>query len=486
MSHRGLLYDGESARPVPVTWQVSAGVLLIRGDEIDRQLPVTGVTATSRLGSIRRVVYLPGGAQLHSDDNDAVDQLVSPRGLEAVTDRLERHAAAVATSLVLTVGLVGWFFALGLPWLADRVARAIPPEMEEAIGGQVVKLMEQSVLSATTLDEDTQAYFRGLFDDFVADLPDGDRYRLEFRYMQGHPANAFALPGGTVLFTDALIEMIEEDEEFLAILAHELGHHRERHLTRSVLQSSAVVVLGTVVAGDVSGATAVMVGLPTFLLENHYSRSFESEADRFAFAALTERGISPAWFARIMDRFATSPGGEPPGDEQGSLLSYASTHPPTAARVAAAREAGADLPPPGRLIADRMVARLAAESRADDHDSADIPREALTGCLAGSFTVEGEEGRVEWIQRNGRDGTLTLQTTYTDGSVGRSRGYWALKGQYLVEYVADLNAAYGGESPAGVTYSYQLLSAGPDRLVYRLPDSGEENEAERVACPEGL
>ena len=485
MNHRGLLYDGESARPVPVTWQVSAGVLLIRGEAVERQVPVSGLRATSRLGSIRRVVYLPGGAQLHSDDNDAVDQLVSRRGLEAVTDRLERHAVAVAASLVVTVGLVGWFFALGLPWLADRAARALPPETEEAIGGQVVRMLEETVLSATTLDEETQARYRALFDDFVADLPDAGRYRLEFRYMNGHPANAFALPGGMVVFTDALIEMIEEDEEFLAILAHELGHHRERHLTRSVLQSSAVVVLGTLVAGDVSGATAVMIGLPTFLLENHYSRAFESEADRFAFAALQERGISPAWFARIMERLEAGQGEDTPEADQGSLLTYASTPPPPAARVAVALEAGADLPPPGRLIADREVARLAAAAGPEGAVDA-IPPEAVTGCLTGSFTPEGEDGTVTWVQRTDPDGTLAIETTYADGTVGRSRGYWALADRSLVEYVAGLDADSGAESSAGITYRYRLLAAGPDRLVYRDPETGDESDAARVACPDGL
>lgn len=485
MSYQGLLYDGESARAVPVTWQVSAGVLQIRGEGVERQVRVSVVRATSRLGSIRRMAYLPGGEQLHSDDNEAMDQLVSRGSVEAVTDRLERHAVSVAASFLLTMGLVAWFFTLGLPWLADRTARAIPPEVEDAIGGQVVSVMDQSVLSESTLDAEIQAHYQALFDGFVADLPDAGRYQLQFRLMNGHAANAFALPGGMVVFTDGLVEMIGEDEEFLAVLAHEIGHHRERHLLRSVLQSSAVVVLGTVIAGDVSGATALMIGLPTFLLENHYSRSFESEADRFAFAALRESGISPAWFARIMDRLAAAQGEEAPQGEEGSLLSYASTHPPPSARVSLAWKAGAGLPPPGRIIADREAARLAAAANMEGADVGDISPGELAGCLAGSFTMEGGEGTTEWVQRTNLDGTLVISTTYPDGSVGRSQGYWVLAGRSLVEYVAGVDEGSGAESPTGDLYRYRLLSVEPDQLVYAEPETGEESVVARVACTEG-
>ena len=510
MNHEGLYYDGEHARPVPVTWRVAGGELVIELPAGEQRHRIVDVRATSRLGSIRRVVQLPGGAQLHSDDNDAVDPLVSPRGIEAIADRLERHAGAVAASLLVTGAVAVWFLTLGLPWFADRAARSLPPEIEDAIGRQVIKGLEYSVLSETTLEPETQQHYRTLFDEFVADMPDRDRYRLAFRYMKGHPANAFALPGGTVVFTDALIELMEEDEEFLAVLAHELGHHRERHLLRSVLQSSAVAMLGMLVAGDVSGAGALMIGVPTFLLNNHYSRGFESEADRFAFARLKEAGISPAWFARIMARIRDDqPDADNPADKEGSLLSYASTHPPTDARVAAARLAGKDLPPPGRVIADRALEKLAAEFREQDYQQqqqqqeqereqlevditadtfGEVPAvnpDVLPDCWSGTFTPDGDKGTAEWVERMDGDGTLAMTTTYSDGDVRKSRGFWALKGRNLVEHLIGLDAA-GEEEAAGDTNRYRLVSATRDRLVYLEPESGDESEGVRVECPSTL
>jgi predicted Zn-dependent protease len=38
------------------------------------------------------------------------------------------------------------------------------------------------------------------------------------------------------------------------------------------------------------------------LLENHYSRENESDADRYAFERMIQAGIDPAHFSRIMAR----------------------------------------------------------------------------------------------------------------------------------------------------------------------------------------
>jgi hypothetical protein len=58
------------------------------------------------------------------------------------------------------------------------------------------------------------------------------------------------------------------------ISSHEIGHEEHRHVLRSVLQSSAVVLIGAHFTGDVSSASTLVVAVPTFLLDSHYSRDF--------------------------------------------------------------------------------------------------------------------------------------------------------------------------------------------------------------------
>ncbi len=132
---------------------------------------------------------------------------------------------------------------------------------------------------------------------------------------------------------DAKVEDQVGDERFLAVAAHEIGHEEHKHVLRSVLQSSAVVLIGAYFTGDVSSASTLVVAVPTFLLDSHYSRDFEAEADDYAFTSLAAHGISPGRFAEVMQAMQKA---DPHIRHESG---YLSTHPPTVDRIVKAREA---------------------------------------------------------------------------------------------------------------------------------------------------
>jgi hypothetical protein len=83
-------------------------------------------------------------------------------------------------------------------------------------------------------------------------------------------ANAFALPGGTVVVTDQLLELSPDDAALAGVLAHEIGHVEHRHLMRQLISGTVVGVVATLLAGDTS---SVMVALPAVLADLSYSRA---------------------------------------------------------------------------------------------------------------------------------------------------------------------------------------------------------------------
>jgi Zn-dependent protease with chaperone function len=123
------------------------------------------------------------------------------------------------------------------------------------------------------------------------------------------------------------------NERFLAVIAHEIGHEEHRHVLRSVLQNSAVVLMSAYFTGDVSSASALVVSVPTFLLNNHYSRAFEEEADNYAFASLAAHHISPGRFAEVLEAMQKA---DPHIRHE---VGYLSTHPLSVDRVMSARKA---------------------------------------------------------------------------------------------------------------------------------------------------
>jgi predicted Zn-dependent protease len=116
----------------------------------------------------------------------------------------------------------------------------------------------------------------------------------------------------------------------MAVLAHEIGHVRGRHALRLILQDSGVVVLITALAGDAVSMSILAAALPTALLQSHYSRQFEEDADEYAFAHLRRHGYSPQVFADMMRRLQQADRGAK-GDA--GVVRYFSTHPLTEERI---------------------------------------------------------------------------------------------------------------------------------------------------------
>ena len=58
------------------------------------------------------------------------------------------------------------------------------------------------------------------------------------------PANAFALPGGTVVMTDAIVQAAADkgisDDALVGVLAHEIGHVVHRHGMRMVVEQGVL------------------------------------------------------------------------------------------------------------------------------------------------------------------------------------------------------------------------------------------------------
>ena len=244
----------------------------------------------------------------------------------------------VAVSVLVVVAVGFALFHIGLPWAAERVARRMPPAIEKTMGERALATLRYYVLKPSGLPTDEQHKLQASFADFVKNVPDAENYRVMFFNAPGIGANAFALPGGTIVVTDDLMDLIADDEneqdEFLAVAAHEVGHQQYRHVMRSVLQQSAVAIVAAYFAGDVGSASTVVVAIPTFLLQNHYSRDFEAQADEYAFQALAAHGISPRAFADVMRKLQKQ-------DADDDDTEYTSTHPLTAERIARA-EAAAD------------------------------------------------------------------------------------------------------------------------------------------------
>lgn len=300
----------------------------IEGDGVELTLDRRDVRVSPRLGSTPRVLYLPDGARCESPDHDAVETAFSARG--GIVHALERRWSLVAGAAAITALFLWAGFQYALPALASAVAHAVPPHLEARMGEQSLAALDARLLAPTRLPEAERARVEAAFRDVLSGIDLALPARLELRHSETLGANALALPAGIVVVTDAMVELAANDAELKAVIAHELGHVHHRHILRSVLQGSVAALLVATLLGDVTSVTGLAASIPTFLVEQHYSRAFEYEADAFALEWMRAHGIDEQHFARILARLHAQAGG---GDD--GLARYLSTHPSTQQRIEA-------------------------------------------------------------------------------------------------------------------------------------------------------
>lgn len=298
--------------------------------------PFDSVEPSARVVGVPFVLRLSDGGHLQVDhDLLPADWFAHHHRLEQLVDWLERRWVAALVGVVVVVVSLLALFEYGLPWAADRIAMHMPQALETSMGQQSLAALEGRVLLPTGLSPDRQSHLQSEFWHFVNGVPGLPPVRLRFYHAPAIGANAFALPDGTIVFTDALANAIPDDQAFVAVIAHELGHQAGHHMMRQVLRSSGVFIVAGMLMGDVTSVGGLSAAIPVFLINTHYTRSFEQDADDFAFRALAQQGVDPVAFVHAMQALERAH----PELQGGAGLRYVSSHPLDAERIARANEA---------------------------------------------------------------------------------------------------------------------------------------------------
>lgn len=280
-------YDGSTTRRQPVQVLLHKGILAVSGEGVRRSVRLSKVRVSERLENAPRILRLPDGGHIESSDA-RLDKLLRRNGYrEPRVVRWQRnwHLSLGALVSLLIVLIAGYQW--GLPWAADTLAQNLPPSMEQRIGDEQLKLIDANWMEPSRLSAEEQARIRKLFAGLRQPGGENTPYRLEFRRSKMGP-NAFALPNGVIVMTDELVKLAANDHAVLGVLGHELGHVQRRHSLRRLLQALGVGVLVNVIVGDVSSA---LTAVPTFLLDQKYSRDFEREADQYAIDMMQANGV---------------------------------------------------------------------------------------------------------------------------------------------------------------------------------------------------
>jgi predicted Zn-dependent protease len=116
-------------------------------------------------------------------------------------------------------------------------------------------------------------------------------FDYRFFVVKSEQFNAFAAPGGLVFFYSGLIETMNNEDQLLSVLAHEIGHVVSRHIAQRMDKGTVVSAASLLLA--VAGLAIGVPGLSPGLMMGsmaagqainlQYSREDEEQADRLSF-----------------------------------------------------------------------------------------------------------------------------------------------------------------------------------------------------------
>jgi Zn-dependent protease with chaperone function len=332
----GDYFDGRSARPVKARLRLEPHGLRLRGQGLDRVVPLSQVQWPERMRHGQRLVHFEDGASFQADDPAAFDAWRAGQGHRgSLVERAQQSWRSVLVAVALLAVLAGALYQWGLPAAARGVLSFVPASVDQRLGESALHTLGGQILAPSTLPMAQQEALKRAFDDAVAAAyPAGQApaYRVYFHKSRIGP-NAFALPGGIIVMTDELVRLVDGDVEVVVgVLAHELGHVEHRHGMRMVVQTGLLGVITSVAFGDFSGWLAAA---PVVLGQAAYSRSAEREADQASIRILKAAGLSPLAMVRFFETI-----GEQEGRRDRSRLGIAfASHPADAERIAVFREA---------------------------------------------------------------------------------------------------------------------------------------------------
>lgn len=165
----------------------------------------------------------------------------------------------------------------------------------------------------------------------------GFEYRI--RVVESAQVNAFALPGGQIVVFTGLIREAERPEQVAGVLAHEISHVTLRHGMRNLAHQAGLFVAASILFGDASGWVELAADAAILAQSNDYSRDQESAADEEGVRMLMAAGLDPTGLADFFRTLADQPGSELSG-----AMSWLSTHPDHASRIAHVEELARTLP----------------------------------------------------------------------------------------------------------------------------------------------
>jgi Zn-dependent protease with chaperone function len=261
-------------------------------------------------------------------------EAVAQKPAGASTQKAKRSGFGFARGLLSMAGVGG-----SLGGAAMNVAEKSMGKSEEEMAAEEVALGPEiagRLLGDAPLWDDAQAQHRvNVIGRWLASHTSRPDLPWTFGVIDSPEINAFAAPGGYILVTRGMYELLADDAEVAAVLGHEIGHVVQRdHYTvihkQEVAQAGTELVSSQInVGGGLAGAFAkdYATRYGAKVLLTSLDREAEFRADQASEVYLARSGFDPLSLYAVLQKMTAF------GTKSAALAQLYKTHPPLDQRL---------------------------------------------------------------------------------------------------------------------------------------------------------
>lgn len=219
----------------------------------------------------------------------------------------------IGAFLILLVGFIMYMSQVQEnPVTGEKQHVSITPEQEIRLGlesaPQMSREMGGELPASDPIVQEVQK-----IGDYIVSKTDARKspWKFEFHVLADtETVNAFALPGGQIFITKGLVDKLKTEAQLAGVLSHEMGHVIERHsaqqMSKSQLGQFFIIAVGAAASdpnqygqgGNYNAA--VIASVVNQMIQLHYSREDESEADIWGLKLMEQSGYDPRAMIQVM------------------------------------------------------------------------------------------------------------------------------------------------------------------------------------------
>jgi predicted Zn-dependent protease len=247
---------------------------------------------------------------------------------------MDRHIVSKTVVKAIVVALIVWTVSCAInPVTGKRELMLMSSADELAMGQQTNPQILQTY--GKYEDADLARYVSALGKKLGA-LSHQPNLAYTIQVLDSPVVNAFAVPGGYVYLTRGILAYLNDEAELAGVVAHEIGHIAARHSAQQYSKAQFAQLglgLGSMLSKTFRKYAGVaQAGVEVLFLS--FSRSDEREADTLGVEYSAKAGYDSNHMANLfvsLERLN-------PGESQGGLPGWFSTHPNPENRIAAVKQ----------------------------------------------------------------------------------------------------------------------------------------------------